>query len=80
MERKNKLGKSERLEKKVRKKSDKVLDKRQVQLNLQSVPSSKNSAIISDKRPLKVQRTKSSDTEPHTYDLCDKLNLFKKVW
>lgn len=80
MEGKNKLEKSDKPEKKSEKKSEKVslIDKQLVQLNLQSVPSSIKSAIISNKRPLKVQRTSSSDTEPHTTDFFDVLKSIQE--
>lgn len=63
---------------KVRKKSEKVSDKRLVQLNLLSVPSSIKSATISDRKPSKVQRTSSSDTEPHTADFFDELKSIQE--
>lgn len=77
MEEKNKLKKSDEPEKKSEKKSERVSDKL-VQLYLQSVPSSIKSAIISDKRPSKLQRTSSSDTEPLTSDFCDELKSIQE--
>lgn len=49
-----------------------------MQLNLQSVPSSIKSATFSDRRPSKVQRTSSSDTEPHTADFFDELRSIQE--
>lgn len=78
MEGKNKLEKSDKPEKKSEKKSEKVSDKRLLQLNLQSVPSSIKTAIISDKRPSKVQRTSTSNTEPHTTYFFDELKSIQE--
>lgn len=78
MEGKNKSEKSDKPEKKLEKKSEKVSDKRLVQLNLQSVSSSIKSAHISDKRPSKVQRTSSSDTEPINTDVFDELKSIQE--
>lgn len=49
-----------------------------MQLNLQSVPSSIKSSIISDKRPSKVQRTSSSDTEPINTYVLDELKSIQE--
>ena len=56
---------------------EKTTEKRCVQLNLQSVPSSVKNATVSDKRPTKLQRMSSSDTEAYTCisntDISDEL-------
>ena len=56
---------------------EKTTEKRCVQLNLQSVPSSVKNATVSDKRPTKLQRMSSSDTEAYTCttDISDELKL-----
>ena len=56
---------------------EKTTEKRCVQLNLQSVPSSVKNATVSDKRPTKLQRMSSSDTEAYTCttDISEELKL-----
>lgn len=57
------------------KKNEKTTDKRLVQLSLHSAPSSVKNSTVSDKRPSKLQRTSSSDTEGHATDISDELKL-----